>query len=240
VSLPKLVVVDIGSTLVRASSGHPARRIGTELGLTSEQQRVLNCSLMTRPFTSSAAVAQYIRHDLGILDSRVDAVVAGVWTAQEVEAEPVDGALDALAALHDNGFRLSVLSNIWQPYLDSVRRHFGDLFDEQIPASLQLFSFRVGEMKPARSLFERVATAAGVGASDAVMVGDSYDTDLRPAMEIGMRTVWVLQRPEREVGAIVAVLNGEQPGPTTTVPAFGALTAELVASLWPIPAGMER
>jgi FMN phosphatase YigB (HAD superfamily) len=50
-------------------------------------------------------------------------------------------------------------------------------------------------------------------AEDAVMVGDTYKNDIRPAIELGMRTVWVLHRPEKEEVDLMDVTNGHAPPP---------------------------
>jgi FMN phosphatase YigB (HAD superfamily) len=151
----RLVALDIGSTLVGGSPGHPASRIARRLGLTQEQRSALNEALMTRVFTSAADAAAAVRELLGPAGPELERAVEEMWAAQETEAEPVEGALEALAALREHGFRLALVSNIWQPYLSSVERHFGTFFAEHIPPSLQLFSYRQGRMKPAPELFER-------------------------------------------------------------------------------------
>src|SRR3954453_1739233 len=143
----RLVIFDIGSTLVTGPSSGPASRIARLLGLGDEQRRVLHHTLMTMPFESPRDVAAFA----GVAPWAVEEV----WAAQEHEAEPVEGARAALERLAHEGARLALISNIWQPYLTSVERHLGDLFARCIPPKLQLFSFRQGHAKPAPVLFER-------------------------------------------------------------------------------------
>jgi len=56
-----------------------------------------------------------------------------------------------------------------------------------------------------------------------VMVGDTYRNDIRPAIDLGMRTVWVLHRPEKEKADLIAVLNGTSPPPDLTLPSIADL-----------------
>jgi FMN phosphatase YigB (HAD superfamily) len=49
------------------------------------------------------------------------------------------------------------------------------------------------------------------------MVGDSYEQDIEPARNVGMRTLWVLRRPEKERGVLVKLLRGEQTPPDLLV-----------------------
>jgi HAD superfamily hydrolase (TIGR01509 family) len=186
----RLVIFDIGSTLVTGPSSGPASRIARRLGLGDEQRRALHQALMTMPFARPREVAEFA----GVAPGAVEEV----WAAQEGEAEPLDGAREALERLASEGAGLALISNIWQPYLTSVERHLGDLFASCIPPKLQLLSFREGHAKPAPVMFERALARAGVAAEDAVMVGDSYREDIEPAAALGMETVWVRSRPEKE------------------------------------------
>jgi HAD superfamily hydrolase (TIGR01509 family) len=185
VTPPALAIFDIGNTLVRGPGRGPAKRLAEVLGLDAERRRALRDALMTRPFERPEEVAAF----LGRPDA--EPAVTELWRAQEHEAEPVEGALGALAALSDDGVRLALVSNIWRPYLTSVRRHFGAFFDAHIPEELQLFSFQVGRAKPDAAMFTRALAVARVSPADAVMVGDTYDEDIAPAAALGMRTIHV-------------------------------------------------
>jgi FMN phosphatase YigB (HAD superfamily) len=228
---PELVVFDIGSTLVDGTPSQPATRIADRLGLDPDVRRRLNTVLMTRPLRSVEEVALVACCELGIESPGLLAEVEEVWSAQECEAFPTDGALDVLEALVATGHRLALLSNIWQPYLTSVERHFGAFFAEHVAPELQLFSFRLGRMKPNPEVLQDLVDTAGVAARDAVMVGDTYTTDLAPAIAMGMKTVWVLHRAEREVTSLAGVVNGAEPAPTRAVASIAHLTPDVVASL---------
>jgi HAD superfamily hydrolase (TIGR01662 family) len=184
-----LAVFDIGGTLVDGPDRGPARRLATLLGLEREQRRALRDALMTRPFESAAEVAGFVRDELGMPGP--EAAVGELWEAQEREAEPVAGALEALTSLAEHGVRLALISNIWRPYLVSVRRHYGEFFDRHVPPPLQLYSFQVECAKPSAAIFRQALAAAAVPASEAVMIGDSYAEDIEAAAAVGMATVWV-------------------------------------------------
>jgi HAD superfamily hydrolase (TIGR01509 family) len=181
--IARAVFFDIGETLVNGPSRGPASRIARQLGLPRERKRTLHHALMTTPFESPREVAAW----LGV--SGAERAVAGVWAAQEDDARPVPGAAETLRALHDDGVTIGLISNIWQPYLTSTRKHFGELFDELVPRELQLFSFQVGVAKPSPAIFQQALRAAGVDPADAVMVGDDRTKDIAPAAALGMRTI---------------------------------------------------
>lgn len=225
------MILDIGATLVSGPSHGPASRIATRTRLDETRKLALREALMTKPFTSPQEVVAFVRALGGPAVAQLDRAVQEVWDAQEHEAEPIADAAEAVRRLHEHGMRLAVISNIWRPYLRSVRRHFGELLDAFVAPELQLFSFREGRAKPAPELFRRVLELADVAAADTVMVGDSYAEDIAPADGLGIGTVWVLHRPQREVGDLTRVLNRETRGASRTVRSISDVTAELIASV---------
>jgi HAD superfamily hydrolase (TIGR01509 family) len=212
---PRLAILDIGATLVTGPPKGPAARIARRLGLDDEDKAALRQVLMSTPFTAPEEVSAHLGGG--------DQAIAEIWAAQEAEAHPIAGAADALERLRATGTRIALISNIWRPYLTSVRTHFGDFFDEHIPPELQLFSYREGHAKPAPEMFQRVCRAAGVQPQECVMVGDSYAEDIEPAAMLGMQTTWVLHRPDREAAHLARVRNHEAPQPSRVISAIGAL-----------------
>ena len=97
--------------------------------------------------------------------------------------EEVPEALHALAA---RDIRLGLISNTHR-CLESFQEHFEleGLIDVAVSSSQH------GFMKPHPSIFEAALKLAGVGAADAVMVGDSLSQDIEGARRVGMRGVWL-------------------------------------------------
>lgn len=54
-----------------------------------------------------------------------------------------------------------------------------------------LLSEEEGLHKPDRAIFQRALELANADASSCVMIGDRLDNDIAPALESGMRTVWL-------------------------------------------------
>jgi HAD superfamily hydrolase (TIGR01509 family) len=224
-----VVFLDIGATLVAADVEGPASRIGARLGISREGRHALRRALMTTDFREPGEVAAHLVDSLGIESSLAAQVSREIWESQEGDARPLPGAPEALARLVSEDRRLGLISNIWRPYLDSVRRHYGALFDAHVKPPLQLFSFQVGWAKPDPEIFAEALRRAGVGPERAVMVGDSYDEDIAPAAALGMRTVWVQTRPDDQAEAIASVGAGSAPAPTFTVASLDALDPGLLS-----------
>lgn len=102
-----------------------------------------------------------------------------------------DDALTTLHALHEQGYRLGLISNFEQ-WLEErlIELEVGHLFD------VTVISGFVKIEKPDRAIYELALKRAGVEARRAVHVGDSVTMDIEPAASVGMRTV-LLDRTRR-------------------------------------------
>jgi HAD superfamily hydrolase (TIGR01549 family) len=216
VSAP-LIILDIGSTLVSGPPSGPAPRIAEAIGINTIQKRELNRMLMTNDYSSPAEVSAAVHDRLGLTGVTVESAISDVWIAQEKEGELIPGAVQALERFVDLGYQLALLSNIWTAYLRAVRRLLGDFFDAHIPPELQLFSCREGLAKPRPELFDRLLERADALPERTLMIGDSYQADIEPAIRCGMRTLWLLHNPTRERAALISTLNGLTATPTLTL-----------------------
>src|SRR5581483_4646242 len=114
-----------------------------------------------------------------IVDRFVDAVRASASTNARL-----------LAGLAARGLKLGVVSN--------GCGNVGVLCEElgYAPSLATVVdSRRVGLFKPDPAIFLYASSLLGVPAADTMMVGDSFDRDIRPAKGAGMATAW-LEGPE--------------------------------------------
>jgi FMN phosphatase YigB (HAD superfamily) len=58
-------------------------------------------------------------------------------------------------------------------------------------------SGRVGVTKPDPRLFQHALTKAGLGGTSAWMVGDNFESDIRPAAALGLSTAWLAPDTEK-------------------------------------------
>jgi putative hydrolase of the HAD superfamily len=115
-----------------------------------------------------------------------DAVESIARRVAELESEPryfalFDDTLPALAALRDRGLRSFIVSNhVWE--LPEVASGLGlDGLVEQV-----LTSARVGYRKPHPAIYSEALRVAGVAASEALFVGDSWSHDVEGPRAAGM------------------------------------------------------
>jgi len=95
-----------------------------------------------------------------------------------------------LEALRERGLKLGLVSNAFDPP-DLLHRDLAELgITERLDVAL--FSSEVGRRKPDPEIFERALDALGVGASEALFVGDTLASDIAGAAALGMRTCQAL------------------------------------------------
>ena len=97
-----------------------------------------------------------------------------------------DDVHEVLPSLAAQGLELGVISNSHRS-LEAFTAHFA--LDRFVRTHVSAHPARY--MKPHPSIFEAALTAAGVTAGEALMVGDSLKADVRGALNVGMRAVWL-------------------------------------------------
>jgi len=91
-----------------------------------------------------------------------------------------------LAELRERGFELGVVSN-GCGNVENLCVDFG-----YAPfLSVIVDSRRIGVSKPDPAIFVHAAEKIGRNPGEIMMVGDSFDRDIRPAKQIGMKTAWL-------------------------------------------------
>jgi FMN phosphatase YigB (HAD superfamily) len=209
---PKAAIFDIGATLVTGPPVAPNKVIAGLLD--GARAADVAAVIMTQELACADGVCEALKARFGPIVDGARLGIGQLWEAQATAAVGLDGATETVLALKRRGMRIGLLSDIWSPYYESVRKALPDVIRA---ADAVVLSCRTGARKPDPANFLTALDELGVGPDEAVMVGDTYCHDILPALELGMRAVWVLARPEREAESIISVLNGDSPTPTATV-----------------------
>ncbi|MEP6962710.1 MAG: HAD-IA family hydrolase [Acidobacteriota bacterium] len=216
-----IALFDIGSTLIDGPPYGPARRLAEMLGLGKAAVLLLEHLLFRTPSEGPEDLARCVADKLGVDPTLAYEACATLWNAQLSEAYVLPGAAETIAKLAKAGVSRAYLSNIWPPFYEHFRRSF-----EKESANPQFLSFQMGLMKPDPQFFREALRRLAVPPGEVVMIGDTYKNDIRPAIELGMKTVWVLHRPDKERASLVDVVNGIAPRPDVTIGAIGELRLE--------------
>jgi putative hydrolase of the HAD superfamily len=124
--------------------------------------------------------------------------------------QPVAGAIPLMRALR-NRVRVGVVSNNLLLEQQEKIRYCG--FDRYLDAIV--ISEDVGVTKPDPAIFEIALRRLGCAAHEAVMVGDSWQTDVAGARAAGIRAIWLNRRglPPPEPWDVIQVPALEPVGP---------------------------
>lgn len=222
-----LVLFDIGSTLLEGPPKGPGGRLASAFGLPSDAQARVSDLLFCNSYAGPDHLAQTLAREYSLPLALALTEVRSLWEAQIEEAYPLPGAQEALDKVAASGHMIAFVSNIWQPFMEAFRRHFPSAYANY----RGYYSFKMGTSKPDTSIFRAALADFGIGAGQTVVVGDTYENDIRPALSIGMKAVWVLHRPDKEKASIARVLNGFEPGPNLTLNDISELTAHDLTGL---------
>jgi putative hydrolase of the HAD superfamily len=109
-----------------------------------------------------------------------------------------EDARSVLEKLHGK-YRLGIVSNFAIPecVFRLLERHGLDVFFDVV-----VVSGAVNRRKPSSEIFQKALEKLGVGASEAVFVGDTVDADVQGAKSVGMKTIFIERRLQKEVEQI--------------------------------------
>lgn len=207
----RVIFFDIGLTLATAMEVTPRRLWSSRLNLSEKETRRVGRLIMTEQASEPSALARALckvlpEHSPG----EVLQAARTIWDEQADSVREIPGAMDLIVALRKMGYRLGILSNTWFPLFQGFRTVFSPVMHL---LEYVVLSFEQGCKKPSREIFCRAVMKTGLPPHSCWMVGDSYELDIRPAMEEGMKTLWVLSSPERETSTLAQLLRGEMRKP---------------------------
>jgi len=164
--------LDLSRARVRAAFDEAERRSAVDDGM-------LTCGLDAMVDRHVTWQLEHLGGDRSVRSAIVERFVSAVRRAA-AENVPV------LAALSARGLKLGVVSN----GCGNVEVLCADLgFAPYL--SVIVDSRRVGVYKPDPAIFIYAAATMGRPSRSILMVGDSFDRDIRPAHSIGMMTAWL-------------------------------------------------
>ena len=221
----KAAIFDIGATLVTGPPIAPNKVIAALMDGVSASE--VSSVIMTTDLGSAREVCSALECRFGKLSEHAIKGIVDLWDSQSSAAQEIEGATGCVLALKDMGLKIGLLSDIWNPYYASVEKALPQVVNI---ADAIVLSCRSGVRKPNCDNFHCVLSDLGIKPYEAVMIGDTYTHDILPALELGMKAVWVLARPEREADWIIKILNDESPSPTATVMQITDVTS---LEVWP-------
>jgi 2-haloacid dehalogenase len=124
---------------------------------------------------------------------------------------PFPEAPAALAELRRRGWSLAILSNVDRALIVESEKQLG------VPVDLIVTADDVGSYKPAHGHFERFFATTTVDGDCHVHVGASLFHDVKPANELGLKSVWIAR------GGVDAQAHGADATPDRELPDLAGL-----------------
>jgi 2-haloalkanoic acid dehalogenase type II len=150
---------------------------------------------MTKPYDDQVKmfVDAFVAMDLQPKDWIIENLV-GVWNKNKLLAQPYPETIEALEMLKKKGIKIAIVSNTPKLSVDGVLEKFG--FDKLFDAVC--FSYETGYLKTDPEMFDLALEKLGVSKEDAIMVGDSMETDIAGAEKAGIMAVLIDRKGTRE------------------------------------------
>lgn len=120
--------------------------------------------------------------------------LVGMWNRHKLLAKPFTETIVLLEKLKKDGFKIALISNTdcftTEEVMDKydLRKYFDDI----------VLSYNVNMLKTNPKMYEMILEKLKIGKSDALVVGDSIETDMNGAKDAGIKAVLVDRRGRRE------------------------------------------
>ena len=196
--MKKAVLFDFWGTLVQQGAYSPLKqtyrmmRPRMHFGEFVEQfERVA----MTKPYDDQMQMFRDAFDAMGLrAQDWVIEQLVGIWNKNKPLAQPYPETIETLEMLKKKGVKIAIVSNTPKLSVDGVLEKFG--FDKLFDAVC--FSYDTGYLKTDPEMFELALEKLGVAKKDAVMVGDSMETDIAGAENAGVTAVLIDRKGTRE------------------------------------------
>ena len=154
--------------------------------MNADYERVLDRKITVIDGTTQRIAKLCAMHDVN-LDLEESKTAASIYGKVYMKnRQPVPGSRELLTALENDALLGVVTNGLLDPQIEKLRVC---KVAEQL--DFIVVSEAVGCRKPSREIFEVALKRARVKPYEAVYVGDSWVSDVLPAVNMGMKAVWL-------------------------------------------------
>ncbi len=190
----KCIIFDMWGTLVDNGTYSPIRQAKNMLRVRahfSEYVVKLEKVMMLRKFESLHDAFNTVCSEFNLnCDRATIERLVGLWNKNWLTAKIYEETADALAELKKD-YKLVLVSNT-----DNFSSQVIDRFDLRKYFDMVLLSCEAGKLK--EEMFGDIAKKFKLKKEDMVMVGDSYESDIKPAVNFGIKAVMIDRSGERD------------------------------------------
>ncbi len=192
----KLVMFDLWGTIIENGVYSPVKQIKFNLRLLmpfSEYINKFEKAFMTKEFSDSKEGFENVCKEFNVkYDEKLLNKLVGVWNKNWLLAREFPESLEILEKMK-NKFKLALVSNTDKSGERVVERFGLDKFFDKI-----YFSYKTGMLKTNKALFEMILKEFNVKPEEAVMVGDSIESDMKTPSELGIKTILIDRKGRRD------------------------------------------
>ncbi len=194
----KTIIFDFWGTLVENGTYSPVRQVRNILNLRdmlfSEYIIKLERAMMLRKFADLKEAFENVCKEFAISPPpyKLNTLI-GMWNKNWLLAKPYPETIQLLGELKKN-YKLVLISNTDNFSVEPVLKKF----DLEKYFDLILLSYKTGILKTDKQMFEQALKNFGIKPEEVIMVGDSIESDIKPAEEFGIKAVLVDRRNRRQ------------------------------------------
>ena len=204
--MTKIILLDFWGTLVENGVWSPTKQVRNILGIRMpfpEYVVKMEQSMMTKKFSSLKEVFKSLCEEFSIEcdEQQLDRLI-GLWNKAWMLAKPYDEVKKVLTRLKKD-YKLVLVSNSDFLSVNRVLEKFSmeELFDDIF------LSCQVGHIKSHVEFFNHVLEKIGAKVEDCVMVGDSIQSDMVGAKNVGMKAILIDRKNSRDYHPKIKNLN---------------------------------
>lgn len=195
--MTKAILFDFWGTLVENGTYSPLRqsyavlRPRMEFG---EFAEAFEKAFMTKKFDEQAQGFTEVCEALGMpAKSFIIDKLIGLWNKNRMLAKLYPETIKVLEDLKKKGYKLCLVSNT-----DALIQQILERFDLTKYFDAFIFSYEIGTLKTDPAFYETALKELKVKKNDALVVGDSVETDILGAEKAGIKAVLVDRKNKRE------------------------------------------
>jgi len=208
IEMAKLVIFDFWGTLVENGVyPSPVRQVkymlAVRLPFNEYIERFENV-FMLQPYDDLYSAFKAVCREFEITPRQfmLDNLV-GMWNTHKLMAKPFSETMEVLEQLKAEGCKIAMISNTDCFTTEDVMKKYGlDKYFDEV-----MLSCKAGMLKNDTRMFETVLNNLGVSRNEAVMVGDSIETDMEGAKNAGIRFVLLDRKDRREFSPKIRTLS---------------------------------
>ncbi len=193
----KAIFFDFWGTLVENGVWSPVKQVKNILDIRlpfPEYIVRMERAMMTSKFNELREAFESICNEFGIepKKEKIEELI-GIWNKSWLLAHPYQELEEVLTKLKEK-YQIILVSNTDCFSVNKVLEKFDleKFFDKKY------FSYELGLIKTDKSFFKHVIADLGLMVDDCVMVGDSIQSDIMAAKNIGMKAVLIDRRNSRD------------------------------------------